>query len=369
MATRTRDWRFEALRLLSMFFIVATHFSVALFADQRLGAGIFHAVSGGWKAAAEGSLSMFGQTGVTIFVLISAWFLTLSHRSPKGRFVRLWLYVVFYSVGIWIVMAIITPLLHLSEPIYSVRTVLSVAFPLLFRQYWFMTAFAVMILAGPFLNMLLDHLTQRQTLLLIAGTFFVVFLWPLINPASYYFTDPLYLITLYLIGSYCRRYSESIPRISGLTAVLISCACYLVCVAGSRLVATPGARNLGYAGNLFSSGPGAVPFLGVISGIAIFLWVAQKTVKPANPGIIGRIVNFLSPATLGIYLLHENWMIKPYWWQAVLSYPRPATALGEIGAAMLALILSYLILTVVSLLLTKLVVAPVTHAVSHKILA
>lgn len=312
---------------------------------------------------------MFGQAGVTIFVLISAWFLTLSHRSPKGRFVRLWLQVVFYSSVTWMVMAIITPICHLTEPIYTVNTVLSVAFPLLFRQYWFMTAFAVMILTGPFLNVLLDHLTQEQTRLLIMGTFFVVFLWPLINPSSYYFTDPLYLITLYLIGSYCRRYEASLPHVSGLSAVLISCVCYFVCVVGSRVLATPDARELGYRGNLLSSGPGAVPFLGVISGTAIFLWVAQKTAAPAKPSTIGRIVNFLSPATLGIYLLHENWMIKPFWWQAVLSYPRPASAFGEIGAATLALVLCFLTLMIASLILTKFVVTPITSAVSRKILS
>lgn len=40
MSKKARDWRLEALRLLSMFFIVATHFSGALFNDRRLGAGV-----------------------------------------------------------------------------------------------------------------------------------------------------------------------------------------------------------------------------------------------------------------------------------------------------------------------------------------
>lgn len=362
--SKQRDWRFEALRLLSMFFIVATHFAYALFADPRRNTGIFAVAQGGWKQAAENALTMFGQTGVTIFVLISAWFLTLSHRSPKKRFISLWLQVVLYSAGIWIVVAIAAIFIPINEPVYTVHTVISSAFPLLFRQYWFMSAFAVMILAGPFINVLLDHLDQKATLSLTAGLFFVVFLWPLINPASYYFTDPLYLITIYFIGSYFRRYGDSLPRISGWTASAAALICYLLCAVGSRVVSINQVQKLGYVGNLFTSGPGASPFLGVISGAVIFLWVAQKTARPAPDNRWGRVINYLSPATLGIYLLHENWMLKPYWWKAVLSYPSVTSGVAEVGLAFIALILCYIVLTLVSLLITRLVVQPLTARVT-----
>lgn len=56
-----RDWRFELLRIIAMFLIVATHFYAAdnwsIHTDPNL--------SRTWASAAHDSLAMFGQIGVS----------------------------------------------------------------------------------------------------------------------------------------------------------------------------------------------------------------------------------------------------------------------------------------------------------------
>ena len=72
MSSKQRDWRFELLRIFSMLLIVATHY----FASDNWAVHTDPARAGSWAASAHDSLIMTGQIGVTLFVLISAYFLS-----------------------------------------------------------------------------------------------------------------------------------------------------------------------------------------------------------------------------------------------------------------------------------------------------
>lgn len=91
-----RDWRFELLRIIAMFLIVATHFYAAdnwsIHTDPNL--------SRTWASAAHDSLAMFGQIGVSFFILISAYFLAFNKKNPVPRLIRLWIQIFIYSAGI-----------------------------------------------------------------------------------------------------------------------------------------------------------------------------------------------------------------------------------------------------------------------------
>ena len=140
-----RDWRFELLRIIAMFLIVATHFYAAdnwsIHTDPNL--------SRTWASAAHDSLAMFGQIGVSFFILISAYFLAFNKKKPIPRLIRLWIQIFIYSAGIFVIYALLrrTPLIptNLREEI-SPNMVLTSFFPITFNAYWFMSAFCVLIL-------------------------------------------------------------------------------------------------------------------------------------------------------------------------------------------------------------------------------
>lgn len=99
MSSKQRDWRFELLRIFSMLLIVATHY----FASDNWAVHTDPARAGSWAASAHDSLIMTGQIGVTLFVLISAYFLSTSTHSPIPRMIKLWVQVVVYTAGIYII--------------------------------------------------------------------------------------------------------------------------------------------------------------------------------------------------------------------------------------------------------------------------
>lgn len=98
-----RDWRFELLRIIAMFLIVATHFYAAdnwsIHTDPNL--------SRTWASAAHDSLAMFGQIGVSFFILISAYFLAFNKKNPVPRLIRLWIQIFIYSAGIFVIYALL----------------------------------------------------------------------------------------------------------------------------------------------------------------------------------------------------------------------------------------------------------------------
>lgn len=150
------------------------------------------------------------------FILISAYFLAFNKKNPIPRLIRLWIQIFIYSASIFVVYALLrrTPLIptNLREEI-SPNMVLTSFFPITFNAYWFMSAFCVLILLAPFITILFDQLSKRQTLVLISIMFWMTFVWKLLNPTNQYFTDVIYLTTIFMIGSFIRRYISEFPKI------------------------------------------------------------------------------------------------------------------------------------------------------------
>lgn len=86
---------------------------------------------------------MTGQIGVTLFVLISAYFLSTSTHSPIPRMIKLWVQVVVYTAGIYIIyIAIIVARGH-KPTFLTIRNTLAAVFPVTMGTYWFISAFSL----------------------------------------------------------------------------------------------------------------------------------------------------------------------------------------------------------------------------------
>lgn len=78
IVNKNRDWRFELLRIIAMFLIVASHF----YSADNWSVHTSLSLVKSWASAAHDSLAMLGQIGVSFFVLISAYFLAFNTKSP-----------------------------------------------------------------------------------------------------------------------------------------------------------------------------------------------------------------------------------------------------------------------------------------------
>lgn len=365
MSSKQRDWRFELLRIFSMLLIVATHY----FASDNWAVHTDPARAGSWAASAHDSLIMTGQIGVTLFVLISAYFLSTSTHSPIPRMIKLWVQVVVYTAGIYnIYIAIIVARGH-KPTFLTIRNTLAAVFPVTMGTYWFISAFFVMMALAPFINVLAEHLTKRNFLLLTGITIWVTFIWRILNPLTLqYFTDIGYFVSLYLIGSVIRRYSELIPTIRFWIVFPVILLCFVLCTVGTHIVRS-GAHiitELGYPSNLFTAGSGASPIFAVIIGTVIFIWVTQT--KPLeHSSILGRIVLAISPATLGVYLIHENFIVKQYLWSFVFRVPEPPSILSKMVIAPMEIITLYIVLLAASWGIHSLIINPLLSILKPKL--
>ena len=223
----------------------------------------------------------------------------------------------------------------------------------------------MMMLFVPFINVVLDAMNRGQVMVLTGTMVFVTFIWKFINPAMNYFTDWGYLCSVYLIGAIIRRYADTLPKFGFVTVIIISVACFIACTIVTHTVRNSDlARvSLGYPINIVTAGGGASPLLSVIVAMVWFLYIERRCRKTLpSEGIIGQIALLLSPATLGVYLLHENPLLKTIFWPLIFGFVR-AHRLSFAIAMPVGILVIYFGALLISLLVNHILVVPLTSDV------
>ncbi len=138
----------DLLRMVAMWMVVILHIlnkGGALGASAPLSAGRETALL----------LDMAAYCAVDCYGMISG-YVGAGHRFRYSGAVALWLRTAFYTLLITAAFTVFLP-----GSVNGDR-VLRAFFPVLFRQYWYVTAYFGMCLFIPFFNLLLERLTRRQ---------------------------------------------------------------------------------------------------------------------------------------------------------------------------------------------------------------
>jgi surface polysaccharide O-acyltransferase-like enzyme len=300
--TGSRNATMELLRMVSMLMICMLH----ALGKSNLLQPMTDPYSGNlFMAWILESLSI---SAVNIFMLISGYFL-IRAKFRISRLVELVLQIVFYTAGAAVVCAAFG---ILSTEEVGVYWYLNYFLPVHMEVYWFMSAYILIYRISPLLSAGIQNISQKQLgtvilLLLTYECFFKSFL-----PFRTY-TDTkgysfLWCLTVFLIGAYFRTYGFPKPlkvSTSWLLYFLSAAAIFLESYA------------LHYANNVMGR-------LKEISGFsleynnvfvllaAIGIFAAFAQMKPITGGA-AKVICFLSPMTLGVYLSHENMTIRYRW--------------------------------------------------------
>ena len=119
---------------------------------------------------------------VNCYGLISG-YVGVQRRFRYSGALALWLRVAFYTLGITAVFACLMP-----GSVNGDR-VLRAFFPVLFRQYWYVTAYFGMCLFIPFFNLLLNRLSKGQLRLLALSIVLVFSVLPTLRQKDVFLTD------------------------------------------------------------------------------------------------------------------------------------------------------------------------------------
>ena len=290
-----RNYGMDLLKIITMFLIVVFHFSdhgtVTTTPQMPLTLN--------WAALAIARI--FGAIGNCIFMFISGYFLCEKNYRTK-RLAVLWLQVFFYSI----LCRIITIAMGL-DPL-GIKIVLKTLFPVFFQRYWYFSAYVIILIASPFLNIILKKLTKKQHfwLCVIMLTLFAVV--PTIFKGTWLggqIGNENYLksfIALYITAGYVKFYGiGKIKKRSVYLWVALGIMLFeILSVFAVKLVDVKFNKDL----SMFHFTWGMDRINVVIVSVCLFMWFKGLQIKG------GKLIALLSGSSFGVYLLHlGTWKI------------------------------------------------------------
>ncbi|WEV52724.1 acyltransferase [Bifidobacterium sp. ESL0704] len=367
----SRELNIEILRIVSMLLIVACHAVVFI---PWLGSKDAYEPS--WGLITRWVVVQYGQVGVTIFFLITGFFLS-KRTFSKRRIFKVWFQTFCYSALILIAVVLIKALktaetrtpdsLTFWQPQHLVPTILQGIFPFIEGSYWFVTAYIVLILLSPFLNSMAQHVAQSQFEKLILLLFFFA-IWATFKIRYYTpWNSYVYAILIYLIGCWLQMYPNALHAKVQSWKLCVACVfCTIIMFPILHIIY----QHSTWLTLLFQN-PGTIQsslrILPIIIGTAVFILVRRIDMRHA-PEVLKKCILKISSATFGVYLLHQHPLTCRFVWaKASALFPSPDSAILKALTFVVIVILMYLTLTLLASFLDTLIIHPATKIIIRHI--
>lgn len=289
MFDKDRNYGIDFLRLLSMFMIVVLHII-----DYG---GCISSASGNminyWIA---NTLLVVVYPCVNCFALISG-YVGISAQHHIKRFIKLHTGVLFYSFLFMIIGFFIYDDISLINLMKSL-------FPAMTRQYWYYSAYVLLFVFMPMLNHFVISVPRKVVRSFIIAVLFLVTISQTFmrvdafNASSGY--SGLWLIIMYVIGAYIRKY-EVFNNISPIKVAVVLFTSMAVTLGVKLLIEFLDSVVLhkGIGGGLLIL---YVSPTIVVSGVCLLhLCSCMKTSL-----LTSKAIAFLSPLSFGVYLIHTH---------------------------------------------------------------
>lgn len=294
MSVEKRSSNFEFLRIIAIILIIMSHYSVH-------GGIVSSSLPLGINRFILEFLSM-GQVGVIIFMLISGYFMGSSKRGLQlSKIFRIWLQVLFYSVAFLLIFCLF------NHEHLSLNAILKTFMPITFKTYWFITAYMVIYIFHPWINRFLNSMDNRSYKAFLAVAL-VLLLTRTITHQDMYTGEIGPFLLYYSFGNYLRINKESVVKkmkkvalllllTTTITAVLI----LLIDIAGQRIPVISGVTP----SSLLTHSGSVVAFVIAVSLFCIFGLSKEYSSKK---------INVIASTTFGIYLIHDNYLVRELLW-------------------------------------------------------
>lgn len=294
---KTRNWGIDLLRIVSMIMIVILHIlgQGGILGAANVNSADYHL---GWF------FEIASYCAVNCYALISGYVGIGAKHKYKNIF-SLYLQVAFYSV-------IITLLFFMFVPgKVSILSLIKSPFVIAFPKYWYFTAYFCMFFFIPFLNFLVDNLSQKQlkTLLFTIIILFCVlqtfYVHEVFGTEEGY--NAIWLSSLYLIGAYIKKYGMFKTVTKSYKFLLI----YLACIVATYLSKvfleniTPLFLGDSYGETKLISYTSPTILL---AAIALLMFFANLKITPR----FAKVIGFFAPLSFSCYLIHTNPLVFAY---------------------------------------------------------
>ncbi len=297
---KQRNSNVEVLRIVAMLMIVASHYS-------HHGGIDLSQMSSSFNYLLLKTITL-GNLGVDVFVLLFGYYSVSREHVELRKVFLLWSQVFTYSFLIFCG-AILLGVIDFSFSAF-VKSIL----PTIFSKYWFFTAYIVFLLLSPYINKMLKALTRKEYELLLI---IMLIIWGIIPtmfsrvPSGDTF---VIFLLLYSLGAYFKLFPENKWNNKKSGFCMISISAFLLF--GSSVA-------FFYLKRLHPLFEGKEIYFYHKNSIFVILFALGMLIVSLNKqSNCNKIVNRISSCTFGIYLLHDNDLIRTFIWNDVFGTSR-----------------------------------------------
>ena len=296
---KQRNLGIDLLRGLAMFFVIIWHF-------VGQGGLLEHAEAGSAKYWVMSAVQILTICCVNLYGLTTG-YLMCDKPFRLSRVVKIWVTTMFWSVAVSCVLFAVFPETRTFEEIVSMFL------PILRGRYWFFTAYVVVMLLSPVLNLVIRSLSRRQYHLLLAVLFLLFGVIPVGSlgndvmriSTGHHFS---WMIALYVIGGYLRRFALEEGAKKWLAGYFLFVAVHLLYKLAVAVVGLNGFTDL----LLTYPSP-----LVVGESICLFLYFKDAFAGISGESLAGKLIRFAAPGIYSVYVIHVH--PRVYWNRQILD--------------------------------------------------
>lgn len=204
-------------------------------------------------------------------------------------------------------------------------------FPILYSVNWFATTYVCLLMITPVLNILLKKLTKRQLEIFLLSFLLFQSLLPTILQTSYQLNELGWFIVLYFIAAYLRNHCQ-LSTGNWRNHLLIAVILYFMLWGFYTY-----SEKYMYENS----------FLVIL--IALELFLAFIKMEP----FYNQKVNIIASATFGVYLIHDNPLMRSFLWGHVFKNQSAFGRKGFIVYSFFAVLLVFVSCTIIDLVRQK----------------
>lgn len=287
-----------------------------------------------------------GNLGVALFLMISGYFRSsVSTRALSRLLGQVW----FYSLSLFLICRFVFGYSYTAQMLWQVLL------PTIYNEYWFFTAYVVLFLLTPFVNVLLDNLTRQQFKAMLA---LMILLWsvlPTLTEQYLYAAELPQFLLYYCLGAYFRIYPDNTFQKKGIR---------WAAAAGTMVVLYGLTVVLGYCERFTPEAFGASLRFYDRNSVLILLAAAGMFSLAAYAKPFADVfVNAVGGCTFGVYLIHDNPAVRELLWKQWLCWGDYFTSGSFIPRLVGSVVLVYVVCTGIEWVRQRTVARPLEKAI------
>lgn len=339
-----RSSNLELFRIIVMLSIVAHHYVVNSGLTAADGPFVANPLS--VNTLFLRLFGMWGKVGINCFVLITGYFMCKSKITLK-KFLKLILEIEFYNIVFY------AAFLLTGYQSFGIMSFFKAVLPITGITDGFISCYLVFYLFIPFLNILIQNMTEKQHILMTSLCCFVyVIIGTTILPVKMNYVS--WFIVLYFIASYIRLYPKKWfddTKITGIATVILVLISMCSVIVMQFLFRQP---------YYFVADSNKI--LAVLTAVAAFCFF--KNLKIKN----NKFINAVAASTFGVLLIHANSDAMRQWlWKDTLNNVGMYQSSFLYLHAFASVIIVFVICTVLDMLRRKLLEEPLFKWLDKKI--